>query len=103
MLAGSLMDEQSLEMLQQALQQAGIDSELNDEADELTLALEATITVREGFVHECIVVGDAPQEALLLSAVQRFSQWLGDQAIAHEFELYDPKNRLIHEISHSVD
>jgi len=100
MLAGSLMSEQGLQALQQSLLQAGIDSELDDEENELTLTLAATVTVREGFAHECIVVGDATAEATLLASVQQFSSWLKTQAIAHEFEIYDRQNRLIHEIGH---
>ncbi len=100
MLAGTMMSDLDFAQLQALLLQAGICSAHEADEDELALDMPApvSITLRGGFAHEYIVVGDALEEQPLLEAVQRLSQVLDVQGISHEFEMYDPQNRMICEI-----
>ena len=93
MLAGSLMTDNSLQQLQQIFTGHGLDSELRE--DELIIRSIATVRIRQGFAHECILVGHAREHDELKAAATRVSGLLQQQQLAHDYEIYDRDNHLI--------
>lgn len=101
MLAGTLSSELKLEQIALLLKDLGTDSQLED--DELELDSPANLTLRSGFEHEYIVVGDTTESALLLSECERLSKLLQQLQLTHDLEIYDLKNELIHQIDYRAD
>ncbi len=93
MLAGTLLTDKSLTELQQMFTADSLDSELGE--DELKIRGTATIRIREGFAHECILVGDAREHDDLAAAAALVSGLLQRHRLAHDYEIYDRQNLLI--------
>ena len=100
MVAGTVSWEQGAEALFRSLQEQGLPFEQDE--DELHWASEAaSLSLRPGFDHEWILVGDAADEENLRQALQRLSDTLKALDAEYGFEIHAPDNRLIGEISSS--
>ncbi len=95
MLAGTLTSDQTLEQISSQLKNLGMAAEIED--DELELDSPASLTIRSGFDHEYILVGDATEKDVLLAECERFSSMLKQMDMPHEMEIYDTSNELIHQ------
>ena len=96
MLAGSVATDLALEQIQRLLAELGIDSVF--EEDELLLSGPTNLLFRDGFDHEYIVVGDAPDMTTLVEGCRTLSNALKEMKMAHGFELYDTQNQLFEQI-----
>lgn len=95
MLAGTVLTDLGLGQLAGMCRAAGLKPVVND--DEFTINENATLTFREGFEHELILVGDAADLEVLQALAQRVSMILVSEKMTHAYELYDPKNELVFE------
>ncbi len=96
MLAGTLTSDQTLQQISVQLKDLGMAVQIED--DELELDSAANLTIRSGFAHEYILVGDATESELLLAECERFSALLTKMQMSHEMEIYDMRNELIEQI-----
>ena len=97
MLAGTALTDLSLQQLSSLCRQQGLDPEV--EEDEFSLHADATLTFREGFDHEVVLVGDASGVEALTRLAVKVSSLLSEQGISHAYEIYDPSNELIEEFA----
>ena len=93
MLAGTVLTHLDLKQLAGLCTKAGMKPVFDD--GEFSIDEEATLTFREGFDHELVLVGDAGDLEALQALTQRISMILAGNKIAHAYELYDPKNELV--------
>lgn len=93
MLAGTVHTNLELKQLAEMCSTIGLQPVFDD--DEFSIEDVATLTFREGFDHELVLVGDAQDLEQLQALTQRVSMCLAGKKIAHAYELYDPKNELI--------
>ncbi len=97
MVAGTVDWGQGTRPLIEALKRQQLDCALED--DEILIEdPEAELSLRPGFAHQWILVGDAGSQPALLAAVQRLSTALERMGTPHAFELHAPDNRLIGEV-----
>ncbi len=101
MLAGTLTSDQSLQQILEKLTELGLPGKIDD--DELELDTPASLTIRSGFDHEYILVGDALERELLQAECERLSGLLKQMHMSHEMEIYDTRNELINQIDYSID
>jgi len=95
MIAGTLSWEQGADALCKALSAEGWSA--HNEDGDIRLDSAANLELREGFSHEFIIVGDAPEQARLAQELERLASSLNACGISYHWELYDPDNRLIGE------
>ncbi len=98
MVAGTVDWEQGAEALCQALQEQGLPFGQDEDELQWTTAV-ANLSLRPGFAHEWILVGDAGEESELRQALQQLSAALRAMGASHGFEIHAPDNRLIGEIA----
>ena len=101
MLAGTLTSDQSLEQISAQLKDLGMTAKIED--DELELDSPANLTIRTGFDHEYILVGDATERELLWGECEHFSELLKQMQMAHEMEIYDTRNEMIHQFIFHIE
>ena len=90
MLAGTLSTDESFSLLQTLLSDGGFELERID--DEILIKGQSNLTIRTGFDHEFIVVGDSTTNAALQHDSEMLSALLKQHQIEHEFEFYDMAN-----------
>ena len=95
MLAGTVLTELDLLQVSKLCESAGLKTSI--EKDEFSVEDNATLTFREGFDHELVLVGDAVDLMSLKALAKQVSLILMRQGIAHAYELYDPTNELVFE------
>lgn len=101
MLAGTMASDQTLEQISAQLKDLGMAGQIEDE--ELELDSPASLTIRTGFDHEYILVGDATERDLMLGECDRFSGLLKQMQVAHEIEVYDTRNELIQQFVYHIE
>lgn len=101
MLAGTLNTDQSLQQIAAQLKDLGVTAQIED--DELELDSPASLTIRSGFDHEYILVGDASEREILWNECERLSGLFKQMQMAHEMEIYDTRNEMIHQFLYHND
>ena len=95
MVAGTVTTGLDLPELRAMLTKNRIDAQIS--RGELKVKDQATIYFRPGFDHEYVLVGDAREQTLLMTGIERLSEVLQLNQIPHAYEIYDIDNNPVGE------